>query len=308
MKEIDYKHGEKISILCIFGNIMLSIIKLAGGIYGGSKAMIADALHSASDIVTTIVVIIGIRIARKPIDKEHPYGHGKVEPICAALLGVILVFAASAIIKGSVESIRTHSFATPTFLALAAAILSIAVKEGMYRMTYAAGKNINSESIMADALHHRSDAFSSIGSFFGILGSMIGNWLNIHFLEYLDPIAGVLVACFIFKVAYKIVKQAVKNLMDTSPCNEKILSIKDTASSVEGIISIPFIKGRYVGQHLYIDMEIEVSPDITVEEGHDIAARVRGKVIETIGDVFDVMVHVEPETTDCTSASHHIPF
>jgi len=297
MKEIDYSHGEKITIVCIFGNILLSFLKLMAGIYGGSKAMIADALHSASDIVATTVVLIGIKIAGKPVDRQHPYGHGKVEPIAASFVGITLVAAAIMIVKGIVDSIITHSFATPTFLALAAAVLSIAVKEAMYRITYAAGKRINSQSIMADSLHHRSDAFSSIGTFFGILGSIIGKWLNIHFLEYLDPIAGAVVACLIFKVAYDILKNSIRSLMDASPDDEKIMHIREAASSINGVISILRIKGRYVGQHLFVDMEIEVNPYISVEAGHSIAVQAKEKVMEAVGDVYEVLVHVEPEQT-----------
>jgi cation diffusion facilitator family transporter len=259
--------------------------------------MISDALHSASDIIATVVVLIGIRIAKKPMDKEHPYGHGKVEPIAAAFVGVTLVFAAIVIIKGIVDSILTRTFATPTYLALGAALLSIAVKEAMYRVTISAGKKIGSEAIKADAWHHRSDAFSSIGTLIGISGSIIGKWLNIGFLEYLDPIAGGIVACFIFKVAYDILKHAVKGLMDTSPGDEKLCSIGEVAAATEGVCEIGRIKGRYIGRHLFIDMEIKVDSGLTVEAGHDIADRVRARIIAADGDVGEVLVHVEPLQT-----------
>ena len=206
------------------------------------------------------------------MDKGHPYGHGKVEPIAAAFVGVTLVFAAIMIVKGIVESIITHTFATPTFLALGAAVLSIAVKETMYRFTNAIGKKIGSEAIKADAWHHRSDAFSSIGTLIGISGSIIGRWLGIGFLEYLDPVAGAVVACFIFKVAYDIIRHAVKGLMDASPDDEKMRGIREAAAGTEGIRTVNKIKGRYVGRHLFIDMEIEVDSDLTVEAG----ARHRG--------------------------------
>lgn len=295
MKDIDYSRGERITAFCIIGNIVLSALKLAAGIFGGSKAMISDALHSASDIVATSVVLIGIKIAKKPIDKEHPYGHGRVESISAAFVGVVLVFAAIYIIIGIIESIAEHSFSTPTFLALGAAVMSIAVKEVMYRITYAAGKKIGSESIMADAWHHRSDAYSSIGSFLGILGSMIGKWTGVEFLKYLDPIAGAVVAGFIFKIAYDILKLSVKNLMDSSPHDTKLKSIKDAALSVDGIISVPSLKARYSGQRLFVDIEIGVLPDITVEQGHKIADSARDCIIGVIDDVYEVNVHVEPQ-------------
>ncbi len=297
MKEVDYSRGERVTIGCIIGNVLLSALKLAAGLIGNSKAMVSDALHSASDIIATTVVLVGLKIAKKPVDKEHPYGHGRVESITAAFVGVVLVFAAIMIIQGIVESIITHSFTTPNFLALGAAVMSVAVKEIMYRVTYAAGKSIGSESMMADAWHHRSDAFSSIGSFIGILGSMAGRWFGIGFLEYLDPIAGAVVACFIFKIAYDILKMSVKNLMDASPHDGKLDSIKEAALCIEGILSVPALKARYLGQRLHVDIEIEVCSGITVEAGHDIAETARGHIIQAIDDVYEVNVHVEPQRT-----------
>lgn len=297
MKEIDYKKGERITIGCIIGNIVLSALKLAAGILGGSKAMIADALHSASDIVATSVVLVGIKVAQKPADCEHPYGHGKVEPIAAAFVGVTLIFAAIIIVKGIVESIVKQTFGTPTYLALAAAVVSIVVKEIMFRMTYAAGKKINSEAIMADAWHHRSDAYSSIGTFVGILGAIIGGTFGIRFLQYLDPFAGAVVACMIFKVAYDILKHAVRGLMDSSPDGEKLIKIWDAVSAVEGIASIPDIKARYIGQRLFIDLQIEVDAEISVDAGHALADDARMRIIESVPDAYEVMVHVEPMRT-----------
>lgn len=294
MKDIDYKKGEKITIACIIGNIVLSALKLAAGIIGGSKAMIADSLHSASDIVATSVVLVGIKVAQKPADSEHPYGHGKVEPIAAAFVGVTLIFAAFIIVKGIVESIVNQTFGTPTFLALAAAVVSIVVKEIMFRITYAAGKKIKSESIMADAWHHRSDAYSSIGTFIGILGAIIGGKLGIRFLQYLDPIAGAVVACMIFKVAYDILKHAVKGLMDSSPEGEQLMKIWDAAAGIEGIVTVSDIKARYIGQWLFIDLEIGVDSERSVDEGHTLAAFARSRIIDSVPDAYEVMVHVEP--------------
>ncbi len=295
MKIIDYSKGKKVTIWCIIGNIILTACKLLAGIFGKSEAMIADALHSASDIVATSAVLVGIKVATKPVDKKHPYGHGKVEPIVASFIGITLIAAGFFIVRGIADSIIYGTFTSPTFLALAAAVVSIAVKEAMYRITYSAGKKINSESIIADALHHRSDAYSSIGTLAGISGSIIGRSFGIGFLEYLDPIAGIVVACFIFKIAVDILKNSVKNLMDSAPDDEKIKMITDSLKDIDGIISVSLIKGRYIGQHLFIDMEIEVDSNCTVSDGHEIAKRTRKKVIDTFDDVYEVLVHVEPK-------------
>ncbi len=290
----DYRRGERITVACIIGNVLLTAFKLLAGIFGRSQAMVSDALHSASDIVATAVVLVGLRIARKPVDSGHPYGHGKVEPIAAAFVGVTLVFAAIVIVAGIVESIAAHTFTEPTVLALGAAVLSIAVKEAMYRVTDAAGRRIGSEAVRADALHHRSDAFSSVATLVGIGGSMAGRWLGIGFLQYLDPIAGAAVACFIFKVAYDILKHAVKGLMDSAPEKEKLRGIHEAAVATEGVCGVSAVKGRYIGHQLFVDMEIEVASALTVEEGHDIAVRARERVLAACADVAEVLVHVEP--------------
>ena len=295
MKEVNYKTGEKVTIACIFGNIVLSALKLAAGVLGGSKAMVADALHSASDIVATSVVLVGIKVAQKPADREHQYGHGKVEPIAAAFVGITLVVAAILIVKGIVDSILQHTFTTPTFLALGAAVVSVIVKEAMFRITYSTGKQINSEAIIADAWHHRSDAYSSIGTFVGILGSIIGGKLGIPFLQYLDPIAGAVVACMIFKVAYDILKHSIKGLMDSAPDSEQLNKIGGVVSEIGGIVSVPDIKARYIGQRLFIDLAIEVDAKISVDEGHTIAEHAKSRIIEHVPDAYDVMVHVEPK-------------
>ncbi len=294
MKTVNYEQGEKVTLACILGNIALSVLKLAAGIFGGSKAMIADGLHSVSDIIATTVVYIGIKIANKPVDENHHYGHGKIEPIASAFVGICLFFAGILIVKEITESIIDHSFTTPTVFALLAAIISILVKETMYRVTYSVGKKINSQSIMADAWHHRSDALSSIATMIGIGGAIIGSVTGMKFLEYLDPIAGAVVACLIFKVAYDILKYSLNGLMDASPESVKIDLIKEIVSELRDVVSISSIKGRYVGQYLYIDLAIEVNGSYTVEQGHGIADKARSKILDRIEDAFEVLIHVDP--------------
>lgn len=293
-QEEGYKKGEIITIVCIIINIILTVFKVFAGIAGNSKAMISDALHSVSDIIATVAVLIGIRVAKKPIDSEHPYGHGKTEPIAAAFVGISLLLATFAIIKEIIGSIINCSFATPSYIAVAAALSSIIVKEAMFRVTYREGKKINSISIMANAHEHRSDAFSSIGTLFGISGSIMGSRLNIHFLEYLDPLAGIAVAFLILKTAYDILKHSVRGLMDSSPGIEKINSIKDAAMNVDGVTSVSWVKARYIGCHLFVDIGIGVDSFITVEEGHNIATLAKEKLMQDIQEIAEVLVHVDP--------------
>lgn len=294
MQSANYQKGETITLICLVGNIVLSIFKLIAGIMGNSKAMVSDALHSTSDVIATIVVYIGIRIAKKPIDKEHPYGHGKVEPLASFFVGIMLVIAAFAVIKGIFDSIMTHSFTTPSSIALIAAIISVIIKEFMFRITYSEGKKINSESIMANAWDHRSDAYSSIGTSLGIAASMIGKQMNIPYLGYMDPLAGAVVAFMIINVAYNILKQSVKGLMDASPGTEVINQIEVVVLGIEEVACVPWVKARYIGQHLFIDLALQVNPDITVHEGHYISEKAEKIILKEILYAYEVIVHIEP--------------
>lgn len=294
MADKAYQDGERITFLCLLGNILLTAFKGYAGFSGGSRAMVADALHSASDIMATLVVFLGLKIAKQPADENHPYGHGKVEPIAAAVVGIILVGAAFAIVRGIIISISTGTFSSPSFLALGAAVLSVTTKEVMFRVTYNVGKKINSESIIANAWDHRADAYSSIGTFCGILGTIIGNHFSIDFLRYLDPIAGLLVSILIFKVAAEILLNSLNRLMDASPDQKLLNDIAAIAKSVEGIKQINWIKGRYVGRHLVVDMAIEVAGTLSVEEGHAITQYVEERITEEIKEISDVLIHVNP--------------
>ena len=294
MKKVEYGQGEKVTLACLVGNILLSIFKGIAGYLGGSKAMIADAFHSASDVLATIVVYFSIKIAGRPVDKGHPYGHGKIEPLAAAFVGITLVIAAYFIVKGIIESIVAQSFNAPSIIALIAAVVSIVVKEIMYRETYKVGQKLNSDSIKANAWDHRSDAYSSIGTFFGILGSIAGKHLGIDFLKYLDPVAGILVASLIFKIAFEILGGAIKGLMDAHPGDDKLEDIWKVVESVEGVVSIDWIRARYIGSHLMVDMAIVVDAKKSVHEGHVIADAVRDRVLEKVNNTGEVLVHVNP--------------
>jgi cation diffusion facilitator family transporter len=294
MQSVNYKKGESITLLCLIGNIILSILKLVAGILGNSKAMVADALHSTSDVIATVVVYIGIRIAKKPRDKGHPYGHGKVEPLASLFVAFLLIIAAFAVIQRIVQCVLVHSFITPSYMALAAAVFSIVVKEFMFRITYAEGKKINSESIMANAWDHRSDAYSSIGTFFGIGASILGQRIDIHWLEYMDPLAGAIVACMILKVAYDILRQSVKGLMDASPEAEVLEQIEETVLQIREVLDIPWVKARYIGQYLFIDLALEVDYSMTVHEGHEIAVKAEKAIKRNIPHAFEIIVHIEP--------------
>lgn len=294
MKSVDYRRGEQVTLYCLVGNLLLSIFKGAAGFWGGSKAMVADAFHSGSDVLATFVVFVCIKIARKPADNCHMYGHGKIEPLAAALVGFIMIYTAALIVKSIFHCLVAQEFVTPSLLALVAAVISIFVKAIMFRVTYRTGKKINSEAIIANAWDHRADAYSSIGTFIAILGSIIGGNLQIGWLKYFDPLAGILVALLIFKMAVVILFKAAKGLMDASPEAERVEEIKALAAGIDGVQAVSWIKGRYLGQHMVIDMAVEVNGDLTVEEGHDIAASIKQKVMDGVDEVGNVLVHINP--------------
>lgn len=283
-----YRLGMKISWITAIINILLAAIKIAGGIIGNSNAMLADGVHTLSDVLTTLVVIIGLKISSKEADEKHPYGHEKYESIFAKLLSLLLICTGIFIGYEGVKLLIRGNIRTPSRVALIAAIISILVKEFMYRYTIKVAKNIKSISMEADAWHHRSDAFSSIGTFIGILGSRLG-------LKVLDPIAAIVVSVFIIKVGVDLYIESIKGLVDESADYEIISKIEDITYSVEGVRGIKNLKTRIFGNKIYVDMDIQVKGDITVTEGHNIAEKVHDLIENNIEDIKHCMVHIEPE-------------
>lgn len=268
----------KVSLITIIVNIFLSGIKLVAGIFGKSSAMISDAIHSISDVLSTIVVIVGIKIADKKEDKLHPYGHERFESVASILLAFMLFITSILIGYTGIINIFEKDFIMPKFLALAASIISIVIKEWMYWYTILVAKKYNSDSLKADAWHHRSDALSSIGSLIGIAGSMLG-------FIYMDVIASVIISLIIVKVSIEIFIDSIKKLIDCS-CDDAILEeIKNLVYEINGVIDIDNIKSRIFGNKLYIDLEINADKNISFIESHNIAHAVHDLIEERIVDV-----------------------
>ncbi len=296
MTQHKYQKGESITFYCVVGNLILSILKGLAGFFGGSKAMIADAFHSASDTLATIVVFISLKISRKPADSNHPYGHGKIEPMASAFVGISLLAAAGLILRDIIITILENDISAPSIIALVAAVGSIVIKEIMFRITYQTGKAINSEAMVANAWDHRSDAYSSVGVFIGILGSIIGTRYSIGWLKYLDPLAGAIVALLIFKIAVEIIIKAIGNLMDASIGEEAIAEITELAKQVSGVRGISWVRGRTIGSEIHIDMAVQVDPNKNVSEGHEIASLLKKTLKNNILHVEEVLVHVNPQS------------
>ncbi|MCB2291400.1 cation diffusion facilitator family transporter [Clostridium sp. CS001] len=282
-----FKIGMKISKITILINILLSSIKLIAGIIGRSGAMIADSMHSLSDVLSTIAVMVGLKLAKQPADEDHPYGHEKMEPIMAKILASILLITALLIGYNGIKNIINGTTVVPAKIAVYAAILSIVTKEWMYRYTVIGAKKIESSALMADAWHHRSDAFSSIGTLIGIVGARMG-------YPILDPMASLVICVLITKVAIDIYKQAINQLIDHCADAKTIENIKNEIEKTNGVISIDELKTRVSANRLYVDVEICVNSDLSVCEGHDIAERVHNAIENLDNRIKHCMVHVNP--------------
>lgn len=280
----------RVSIVSVAVNTALSLFKLAAGIIGRSSAMISDAFHSLSDVFSTFVVIIGVKLAAKEADKEHPYGHERLECAAAVLLAVILALAGTGIGISGLKKIFAGSYSSvpsPGFISLAAAILSITVKEWMYRFTRSVALKINSAALMADAWHHRSDALSSIGALAGIAFSKMG-------IPIMDPLASVIISAFIIKAAVDIFKDGFEKMIDKSCSAEFESDIKNTALSVKGVAQINDFKTRLFGSKIYVDIEIAVNGDLKLTEAHEIAQRVHDSIESRFPECKHCMVHLDP--------------
>ena len=287
----DQKIAMKVSVVSIFINLFLSLLKLFAGIFAHSGAMVSDAVHSASDVVSTIIVIIGVKLSGKQSDHEHPYGHERLESIASILLaGLLLVTGAEIGYQGILKILSGASgenLKIPGLAALLAAIISLLVKEWMFWYTRATAKKINSDALMADAWHHRSDALSSVGSFIGILGTQLG-------FPILDPAASVIICLFIFKAAYDIFKDAVNKLVDHS-CDEALENqMRKVVLEIDGVDRIDLLQTRLFGSKIYADVEIAADETLSLAEAHNIAEQVHHAIEKSFAQVKHCMVHVTP--------------
>lgn len=290
MKNDFEKIAMNVSYVSIAANMVLSVFKLLAGIVAHSGAMISDAVHSASDVFSTIVVIIGIRISSKQSDKEHPYGHERMECVAAIVLATILAVTGLGIGYSAVGKILSGDYANlevPGAMALIAALISIAVKEAMYWYTRYNAKKIDSSALMADAWHHRSDALSSVGALAGIAGARLG-------YPICDAAASLCICFFIAKAAYDIFRDAVDKMVDKA-CDEATENeLKNCALAQEGVLGVDLLRTRVFGNKIYVDIEIRADGDGSLREAHGIAERVHDSIEGNFARVKHIMVHVNP--------------
>lgn len=285
-----YKEGEKGAVVSIVVNTVLSVLKLIAGLLGNSSAMIADAVHSFSDVISSAAVWIGMKIAGKPADKNHPWGHGKAEAIAAKVVAVMLVVVGIQISVDAIHNISQSDYTPVKPIAMWAAVISIIVKEWNFRYAWRMGKRLNSVSLKADAWHHRTDAISSLAAFIGIAFTVYGGtkW---HFMDHL---AAVFVGGMIVWVGIKLFRQAAADLMDESIPDDKIEEIKRSLMETGGVLGVEALAGRRAGLELLIVAHVEVDPEISVLESHEIASQARDDLIQKHPEIKNVLVHIEP--------------
>lgn len=286
----------RLTAVCVAGNILLVAFKLYAGIAGHSGAMVSDAVHSLSDVFATFIAFIGVKLAQKGPDRDHPYGHDRLECLASTALGIILLVTGLGIGWSGMQKIIAGHYdelAVPGGIALAAAIVSIVVKEGMFWYTRHYAKKLNSSAFMADAWHHRSDALSSVGSLIGIGGAMLG-------VPVLEPVACVVICLCILKVAYDILKDAADKMLDTACGDSYEKSLGDFIRAQAGVVSLDTLRTRKFGSKVYIDAEISVDGSLSLTDAHSIAERVHNAVERKYPDIKHIMIHENPASTDST--------
>ena len=280
----------KVSYISIIGNIALSLFKLLAGIIANSSAMISDAVHSASDVFSSIIVIIGIKMAAKAADDDHQYGHERMEPVAAISLAVVLLVTGLFIGHAAIESLKAGKDTErviPGVIALIAAVVSIIIKEAMYWYTRYYAKKLESDALMADAWHHRSDALSSVGALIGIYATRIGLW-------WADEAASVVICLFIVKAAYDIYKNAIEKMVDKACDPELEAEIRQIALKQDGLVKVDLLHTRVFGNKIYVDMEISVDGEKKLKDAHAIAQRLHDKIEGRYPKIKHIMIHINP--------------
>lgn len=286
----DCKIAERVSSVSIAVNLFLSVFKFLAGVIAHSGAMISDAVHSASDVFSSIIVIIGYKISDKKPDKDHPYGHERFECVTSIILAAILLITGLGIGKSTIDTIlgkSMHEILVPGTLAQIAALVSILIKELLYRYTIIYAKKINSSSLKADAWHHRSDALSSVGALIGITAAKLG-------YPIAEPIASLVICLFILKAVFDIFKDAVDKLVDKSCDDETTAEMTKAITEKDGVESLVSLKTRMFGSKIYVDVVIAVDGTLTLTAAHEIAQTVHDDIEEKFPNVKHCMVHVDP--------------
>jgi len=286
----DLKEGLGVTVVGSVVNLVLVVVKLAVGIKGGSRALVADGIHSMADLVTDAIVFAGLLVGSRPEDDDHHYGHGKVEQLAEMVLGGILLAAGLFIMWDSGKALLLFKGRSPSAIVLPVALASVVVKEFLYHITIRTARKTGRPALVANAWHHRSDALSSLGVLAGAGLAIIHPKFAIA-----DALVGFAVAIVVLRIGWKIAWEASMCMIDTAPSNDYITRIEKMVLSVPGTLSVRELRMRYVGRLIAVEVHLGLDPAMTVREGHDIAKEVKRTVMAQDSRVFDVLVHVEPE-------------
>lgn len=278
----------------IIVNIFLTILKAVGGILSGSRALIADALHSASDIAGSIVVLLAVKISNKPPDAEHPYGHGKAENIASIIVALLLILVGIEVTLSSAKVFFGDIPQAPGKLALIILFISILIKEILFHYKIRLGRKFKSTALISEAWHHRSDALSSLAALTGVGLALIGEKLDWSFLLYSDAFAGLIVSIIVIKVGYNLIKESANVILEKVLDEAEIQNYEKTVEAIDGVIRIDQLLARTHGSYVVIDIKISVDPNITVEVGHHIGKCVKAELIQKHNEIKDVLVHINP--------------
>jgi len=296
-----YRAVMRVTLVGSFFDLLLGVGKILGGYIGNSTALIADGVHSLSDLVTDFIVIYAAKHSHREADEAHPYGHGRIETLATVALGLALFVVAIGIAWDAVERLfNPEALWQPGVLALVLASISIFVKEGLYHYSMTIARKYRSNMLKANAWHSRTDAISSVVVVIGVAGSMAG-------LEYLDAIAAVGVALMIAKISWELGWHSVRELIDTGLEPERVTAIRKTILAVDGVKTLHILRTRRMGSDALVDVHIQVDSELSVSEGHQISEFVRAQVIKDIDEVADVMVHIDPEDDEIYSPNVKLP-
>ncbi|AET64259.1 Cation diffusion facilitator family transporter [Methanothrix harundinacea 6Ac] len=286
------RHASTVRRLTLIGvviNLALTFMEFVAGIVGNSQAVVADAVHSLSDTVTGVAVLVGVRFWSRPPDECHPHGHRRIEFLVTIFIGLILAAVALGIGYNALATLHDPQRKPPGAVAFFAAVVMIFTKEFLYQWTISVGKEIRSPALIASAWHHRSDALSSIPAAAAVAGAAI-----VPGLSFLDHLGAIVISAFILQVAWKIIRPSLEQLVDLGAPEEIRRGIEQLASATPGVEEVHAIRTRHIGSGIEVDLHVLVDPRLTVEEGHEISEEVKRRLIEYVSDVVDVVVHLEP--------------
>ncbi|MGM0484850.1 MAG: cation diffusion facilitator family transporter, partial [Candidatus Krumholzibacteriota bacterium] len=288
-RNLNNRSGMNITLGGMALNIALALIKFLGGLFGGSKALIADSLHSLSDLISDILALVGLHFRYKESDDSHPYGHGKIESLTTIGVGLLLLGVAFWVGFDAIKTMYRKTFLRPDTYTIWIAGVSIVTKEVLFRFTDKTAGEIRSEVLHANAWHHRSDAITSAIIFVSITGARL-----FPELVFLDSAAALIVSIFILVISLDIIRKPISKIIDTSPSGKLLNSVAERMRDIEGVIDVHDISGRYYADIIRMEAHLEVSPDITVAEAHNIADKAEQRVIREFDEISSVLIHIDP--------------